>query len=133
MDEIAEPQQGTNATSFLKDARKVGVTNAEVQVVCGPDSPAGFFDTHESIMYNPLTFALFVDALQNGGPGNVNRIDLATVCQQFVVPSLGLPGVLQTEGSLLFALALSESTLMRTITEPKIKAYATKKPATCSK
>lgn len=51
------------ASAFLNDARQVGVTNAQVQAVCGGKGPAGVFYTHEGMLYNPLAYALTVDTL----------------------------------------------------------------------
>src|ERR1700761_6924535 len=87
-DEIVQPQSPvTGASAYLNDARGVGVTNNQVQAVCG-GRPAGGFYTHEGVLYNPLGYALTVDALTNGGPGRTSRIDLNTVCNEIVSPGL---------------------------------------------
>jgi hypothetical protein len=99
-DEIVEPQSGSNASAFLRDARGVGVTNAHLQTVCA-DQPAGGVYTHEGVLYNPLAWALAADAISHQGPASLDRIDLARVCQQAVPPALGLDDVLGTEGLLL--------------------------------
>jgi hypothetical protein len=63
-DEIVQPQSPVaGASAFLLDARGVGVTNNQVQAVCGGLGPAGTFYTHEGVLYNPLAYALTVDAL----------------------------------------------------------------------
>lgn len=82
-DEIVGPQQGTIASAFLNDARGVGVLNNEVQVRCG-GRPGGPFYGHAGVLFNPLTYALIVDALNNDGPGNLSRIDVPTVTVQLV-------------------------------------------------
>jgi hypothetical protein len=63
-DEIVQPQSPvTNASAYLLDARSVGVSNSQVQAVCGALGPAGTSYTHEGVLYNPLAYALTVDAL----------------------------------------------------------------------
>lgn len=101
-DEIVEPQQGTGASAYLLDARHVGVTNNEVQKIC-PGQPAGSFYTHEGILYNPIGYALLVDALSHNGPGQVSRIDLSSICGEYLTPGLDLSDLLLTENTILVA------------------------------
>ncbi|GAB7348491.1 hypothetical protein MBLNU459_g6897t1 [Dothideomycetes sp. NU459] len=122
-DEIVEPQQGTGASAYLKDARGVGVTNNEVQLVC-PGLPAGSFWTHESMLINPLAFALAKDALVHGGPGLPSRIDLTTVCNQFIPPGLNLGDFLLTENSVVISVLALILYDKKVIDEPAISAYA---------
>jgi hypothetical protein len=95
-DEIVEPQSGIGASAYLLDARKVGVTNVQVQVAC-PLQPAGSVVTHEGMMSNALAFALAVDALTNPGPGQLSRINLPVVCADYLAPGLTLNDFLLTE------------------------------------
>ncbi|KAF1356893.1 hypothetical protein BDV97DRAFT_374505 [Delphinella strobiligena] len=121
-DEIVEPQQGTGASAYLNDARNVGVTNNEVQTVCS-GLAGGSFYTHEGMLYNPLSFALAKDALTNGGPGLTSRVDLTTVCNQYLATGLNIGDLLLTENALLIAalaLVLYEPKLLA---EPAISAY----------
>lgn len=99
-DEIVQPQSGTGASAYINDARRVGVTNAQVQVVCAGKAGGGAY-THEGILYHPLAFALAVDALQNGGPGSLSRTNAANnACNNFVTPGLSAADVLATEGEI---------------------------------
>jgi hypothetical protein len=84
----------------MNDARGVGVSNTQVQVAC-PGQPAGGAYTHEGVLYNPLSFALAVDALTNPGPGSLSRINLPSVCSQPVAPGLSAQDVVLTEGKRL--------------------------------
>ncbi|THY60453.1 alpha/beta-hydrolase [Aureobasidium pullulans] len=127
-DLIVQPQQGTGASAFLLDARNVGVTNNEVQTICAGTVAGGFW-THESMLINSLTFALAKDALINGGPGRVSRIDLKTVCNQPLTPGLGLAELLLTENSLLIGLAKIITTSLKATTEPATRAYVNAMPA----
>ncbi|KAH7382078.1 hypothetical protein BKA64DRAFT_583833 [Cadophora sp. MPI-SDFR-AT-0126] len=72
-DEVVQPQFGKNASARLHDERDVGVTNCEIQVVVGK-KPAALMYTHLS-MLNPLAWALTEDAITNGGPGRLDRIN----------------------------------------------------------
>jgi hypothetical protein len=100
-DQVIIPQTNPNASAFMNDARNVGVTDAEIQLIC-PGQPAGGNYTHEGMLYNPLAFALAMDAIKNPGPGQPSRINLATVCQQTVSPGLTAQDVTLTEGKQSF-------------------------------
>lgn len=128
-DEIVEPQQGTGASAYVNDAHHVGVTNAEVNVVCGEESAAGFFNTHESMLYNALSYALAVDALTHPGPGDISRLDLESVCNQVAAPGLSLEDIIETEATIPIAAAAILTYPDRTTTEPAISAYARATPA----
>ena len=129
-DEIVEPQQGTGASAFLNDARGVGVTNNEAQLIC-PGLPAGSFYTHEGMLYNPLSFALAVDALTHPGPGQTSRIDLGSLCQQYLSTGLTVEDLLLTENSILVAGIAVLVYEPKVTAEPSISAYATAS-STCS-
>lgn len=81
----------------MNDARNVGVSNTQVQLAC-PGLPAGGPYTHEGMLYNPLSFALAVDALTHPGPGSLSRINLASICSQSVTAGLTAQDVVLTEG-----------------------------------
>lgn len=122
-DEIVQPQSGTAASAIIKDARGVGVSNNELQVVCN-GKPAGTFYTHEGVLYNPLAFALAKDALTHKGPGQVSRLDLNTICNEIVTPGLSLADVLATEGNIPVAGAAIALYEPKVVVEPPIMAYA---------
>jgi hypothetical protein len=96
IDELVAPQVGPNASARLKDVRGVGVTNTQIQLAC-PGLPAGTFYTHDPMLFNPLVYALFVDALTHEGPADLSRVDLDTVCNQVLAPGLVLTDLLGTE------------------------------------
>ncbi len=99
-DEIVQPQSGTNASAIILDARGVGVSNTQAQIAC-PGQPAGGPYTHEGMLYNPLSFALAVDALTHPGPGELSRIDLTTVCAEIAAPGLNANDLVLTQGKRL--------------------------------
>ena len=76
-------------------------------------------------MFNPLTYALIVDALQNDGPGNLERIDVKSVCSSYAAPRLDLDDVLATSGLIPVAGVLLLAYPQKSLTEPKLRAYAT--------
>ncbi|KAF5594973.1 lipase B [Fusarium pseudocircinatum] len=123
LDEIVQPQEGTGASAYLLDERNVGVTNAEVQKVCA-GKPGGSFYTHESMLINPLSFALAKDALTHDGPGKISRLDLGTVCASSLAPGLGLEDLLITENAIVIAGISLVTYLPKVKKEPAIKGYA---------
>jgi len=131
-DEIVEPQQNANASAILLDARNVGVTNAQVQLVCGADSPAGLFQTHESMLANSLSFALAVDALTHDGPGQISRIDLNSICQQPIAAGLSFENFLETEQDIVIAALGLLSFFQASNIEPAISPYALTSPTVCA-
>lgn len=119
-DEIVQPQSGDNASGRLLDARSVGASNNEVQVVCA-GRPAGTFYTHEGTLYNPLGFALLKDALANEGAGQSSRLNLASVCNDYLTPDLALSDFLLTENAILVAALAILADPDKVFTEPAIR------------
>jgi hypothetical protein len=94
-DEIVQPQAGDGTSAFLKDDRQVGVLNVALQQTC-PFTPAGAVYTHSGVLYNGVAWALTKDAILNGGPARIDRIDLRSVSMQFMAPGLTLHDVNMT-------------------------------------
>lgn len=122
VDEIVQPQQGTAASGFLNDARKIGVSNTFLQGACLAE-PAGGVYLHEGVLFNPVAYALVVDALTHKGPGNFDRVK--NQCGAIVAPGLSLPDVIETESLIPLAFLNIFSYLPKTNVEPPLKAYAT--------
>ncbi|EXJ75297.1 uncharacterized protein A1O5_01993 [Cladophialophora psammophila CBS 110553] len=95
-DEVVQPQFGSHASAYMKDERKVGVTNCELQVAAFM-KPAGLAYSHEGVMYSSLAWALAEDAIKNGGPGSYERINMASVCMHRKAPGLSLLDATQTQ------------------------------------
>ncbi|KAJ5640541.1 hypothetical protein N7528_000166 [Penicillium herquei] len=102
-DEVVQPQSGHKASAFMKDERNVGVTNCELQVEAR-FRPAGLIYTHETVMYNPLSWALAEDAIKNGGPGRFDRIDMHSVCMHTMAPGLNILDATKTQALAAWAL-----------------------------
>ncbi|KAJ6051897.1 hypothetical protein N7460_002431 [Penicillium canescens] len=125
IDELVAPQVGPNASARLKDVRGVGVTNTQIQLAC-PGLPAGTFYTHDPMLFNPLVYALFVDALTHEGPADLSRVDLDTVCNQILAPGLVLTDLLGTEVEVYVYNVIDFMSFgyMGSSEEPPIKDYA---------
>jgi hypothetical protein len=121
-DEIVEPQQGTAASGFLNDARNTGVSNTFLQGPCLGE-PAGLLYTHEGVLYNPVAYALVVDALTHTGLGSFERVRGS--CQDIVAPGLSLTDVIVTEATIPLVVLNIFSYMPKSLSEPAIKAYAT--------
>ena len=123
-DEIVEPQQGNAASAFLKPGDGIPVSNNEVQVVCA-NQPGGSFYGHAGVLFNPLTYALIVDALTHSGTtGQVSRINRQSVCANYAAPGLDLDDVIATTGLIPVAGALLLVYPQKMFTEPPLKSYA---------
>ncbi|KAF7193077.1 Lipase B [Pseudocercospora fuligena] len=122
-DQIVQPQTGAMASGVLKDVRGVGVTNVLVQDTC-PLSPAGTLVTHEGILYNALAYALAIDVLKNGGPGQLSRINLPATCSKVVADGMTLNDLIATEASFVVFFTNFLTCLPKAFVEPGIKAYA---------
>lgn len=125
VDEIVQPQFDPRASAALEDVRDVGVTNAQIQLAC-PGMPAGLLYLHETMLVNPVAYALFVDALTHDGPGQLSRIDLDDVCGQLVPPGLDLEDLLGTEAmaAILGSLDIVSYGYLGGNTELPLKNYA---------
>ncbi|KAG2412606.1 hypothetical protein HFD88_010163 [Aspergillus terreus] len=122
-DEIVEPMSGPNASAILDSSRGVNVTNNHLQTIC-PFKTAGGVYTHEGVLYNPLAWQLAADAFNHDGPGQIERLDLDSVCAQALAPGLGVADVLGTHGVLLVAAANLLAYMPKTSKEPNIVGYA---------
>lgn len=122
-DEVVEPQQGLLASAFLRDGRKVGVTNVEAQVTC-LGRPAGSFYGHAGMLFNPLTAALALDALSHSGPANLGRINLGVVCTTYVAPGLTVGDAVATSGQIVAAAVRLLAYQPRLVREPALMSYA---------
>ncbi|KAJ5312282.1 lipase B [Penicillium antarcticum] len=121
-DEIVQPMSGPNASAILGDERRVGVTNVHLQSAC-TTMPAGGVYTHEGA-YNPLAWALAIDASLHDGPADLSRVNLAQVCQQVLAPALDMKDLFGTEGLLLVAVAELVLYKPHALGEPPIVDYA---------
>lgn len=119
-DEIVEPQSGDKASGRILDARRVGVSNTEVQKACPGQVAGGFYD-HETTLANPIGYALLVDALTHDGPGQLSRINLGATCKNLLSPGLGLTDLLATQNNLLIAGAQLLLYSPKTLAEPAIR------------
>ncbi|KAL5360446.1 hypothetical protein BJX96DRAFT_175302 [Aspergillus floccosus] len=123
LDEVVQSQIGAEASAYLRNAHGVGVTNNQVQLVC-PGQIAGSVYTHESMLVSPVAWALVVDALTHDGPGRPSRIDLNTVCGQFLPPGLTIDDFLGTETTMVAGVVDVLKFASWTDEEPSIKPYA---------
>lgn len=145
-DEIVQPQYspfasadyftldlpGTPNTSPVCPAiNNIAYSNNQIQTICA-GQPGGTPYTHEGVLYSSLMYALTLDALTHDGPGRVDRLDLATVCAEYVAPGLSLDDVLATEG--LIPLAIVNFLLYpnKVQNEPAVMQYAIQANAQCT-
>ena len=145
-DEIVQPQFSPYASAayFTQDLpgtpntnpvcpvfRNVPYTNTQIQTAC-QGRPAGGIYTHEGVLYNPLAYALTIDALTNSGPGRLDRIDLDIVCNQLVAPGLSPADVAATEGLIPLAIVNYLLYPQKVLDEPAVRAYAIQANAQCA-
>lgn len=122
-DEIVQPQAGDGASAFLKDDRQVGVLNVDLQNVC-PLTPASSFFGHGGVIYNPVAWALTKDAIVNGGPAQLERIDLRTTSMAFLAPGLTIVDIELTLAQAVPVFTSMLRFLPKHFHEPPLPAYA---------
>ncbi|KAH9212808.1 hypothetical protein DL95DRAFT_410869 [Leptodontidium sp. 2 PMI_412] len=119
-DEVVQPQFGKRASALMHDERGVGVTNCEIQAVVGK-RPAALMYTHFS-MLNPLAWALTEDAITNGGPGRLDRIDMKC-CLHTKPPGLNIIDVAKTKALSLKCAKAIATFSPKCRTEPVLPEY----------
>ena len=128
-DEVVIPQENSpKGSGFFLDERTVGVSNTLVQEAC-PDQPGGKKFSHAGMLYNPVAFALAMDAMSNDGPGQLSRLDMAAVCGASISPGLDAADKKATDGLIAAAAGNVISYLLTgksIVGEPGIKPYAAK-------
>lgn len=75
------------------------------------------------MLYNPVTYALVVGALQHMRPGSFERV--LGSCQDIVAPGLSLSDIFETEVLIPLAVLNIFSCFLKSYSEPAIRAYAT--------
>jgi hypothetical protein len=50
--------------------------------------PAGGVYTHDGVLYNPLAWALAIDAILHDGAADLSRVNLVQACQQVLALDL---------------------------------------------
>jgi hypothetical protein len=83
--------------------------------------------SHETVLSNPISWALAEDAIKNGGPGQMARIDANKLYLRIVAEGLTLIDGAATEGLLASAGVSILSYPWKVLTEPTLPAYATAK------
>lgn len=123
-DEVVSPQIGELASAWIKDENGVAAKNYELQRIA-PFTPAGMIYSHETVLSNPISWALAEDAIKNGGPGQVERLDLYKLYARIIPEGLNL-----IDGAATAALMLSAGGSIalypwKVLMEPSLPAYAT--------
>jgi pimeloyl-ACP methyl ester carboxylesterase len=111
-DEVVVPTTGTQLTGPGR------ITNVAVQDIC----PADTSDHLNVGTADPVTWALFKDAIAHDGPADPNRID-PSVCTQPFMPGVN-PATFATDAGLAYtALAVQLSTYPTVEAEPPLACY----------
>jgi hypothetical protein len=115
-DEIVQPNlDDTGSTSLAGGAN---VTNVAVQDVC-PGHPA---DHLAMGSYDPVAWALALDALDHDGPADPLRLDL-TVCGEPFMPGVDPATFAQDYAAMLAVITQANADSRRTPAEPPLKCY----------
>ena len=122
LDEVVQPQAGINASAYMDNKNGVDSTNVDLQATV-PFRPAGLLYGHAGVLYNSLAWALAKDAIINGGPGQLSRIDMDTVAMQPFAPGLDLNDVNMTLGLIPVCGVNIVKFFPKYITESKMPVY----------
>jgi hypothetical protein len=123
-DEVVQPMKGESASAFIETRSGINAANIEIQNVC-KSQPAGGVYTHEVLLVNPLTWAVFEDAIKHDGPAKTSRIKSlkVKVCNKLLAPGVGLDEALGAQGFLTIS-AETMKKARKVTKEPVIKSYA---------
>lgn len=121
-DQVVSPKKVSNSSFSLNDEYKAGVNLNDVKELC-KDKPAGDRFFHESMVYNPLVHELTIDAIKHKGPGNVDRIDLDSVCQKYLHESLRVEDAILSE-AVDIRTGIHTLSYYKKTKEPAVKEYA---------
>ncbi|RMZ82063.1 hypothetical protein DV737_g2203, partial [Chaetothyriales sp. CBS 132003] len=125
VDEAVQPQYGAGASALMKDERNVGVTNCQLLGTPSLWKPAGQGYSHDGVLLSPVTWALTEDAIKNGGPGRIDRIDMSTVSWRRKTSGLSLCDASRTRTVSLRCLMHILTFTPKLWDEPALPLYAT--------
>jgi hypothetical protein len=120
-DEVVQPMKGRGASAFIETRPGINVANIEIQNVCKGRTAGGLY-THEVLLVNPLTWAVFEDAIKHAGPAMAKRIE-KKVCNKMFAPGVGFDEALGAQGFLTIS-AETMKKAKKVTKEPVIKSYA---------
>jgi pimeloyl-ACP methyl ester carboxylesterase len=117
-DEVVRPNSDSTGSSSVHGPGQI--TNVAVQDIC-PNDPS----EHLAIgTQDPVAYALFLDALNHGGPADPSRID-PSVCSQTFMPGINPMTYPQDAGTAAAALETNENTYPKVDKEPPLACYTT--------
>jgi len=115
-DEVVTPNTPPNASSALRGEGRV--TNVAVQEVCPGSNP-----DHLALgSYDPLGYALAVDALDHPGPADVTRI-APTACAQTLMPGVDPASFASDYADYLTFIAETQNNAATETAEPALRCY----------
>ena len=117
MDEIVQPNLDDSGSTSL--AGGDNVTNVAVQDVC----PGHVADHLAMGSYDPVAWALALDALENDGPADPTRIDL-NVCAEAFMPGVDQATFAQDYGAMWGVIVDANANSKRVPEEPPLRCYA---------
>jgi hypothetical protein len=117
-DQVVRPNSDSNGSSSVHGPGNIA--NVAVQDVCPGDS-----SDHLLVgTTDPVTWALFLDALTHAGPADPARIDPA-VCSQSFMPGVDPSTFITDAGTAGAHLSAAEQSYPRVAAEPKLACYVT--------
>ena len=116
-DEIVQPNvPGDSSTSLAGGSN---VTNVAVQEVC----PGHVADHLAMGSYDPVAWAIALDALDNPGPADPSRLDPVATCAAAFMPGVD-PATFATDyGGMLMVIGGANANSARPTQEPPLKCY----------
>lgn len=118
LDLIVFPNTDANGRSSLHTGRG-RITNVAVQELCHADAA-----DHLAVgTIDPVTWALFQDAISHSGPADPARID-SRVCSQLFMPGVDPKTVATDAVATSAALAITVATYPKVRAEPELRKYA---------